>query len=48
MGLALNLIDSRLFNHSMPKEGNSGIIDELNSVQSTDMKYQLDKIFSFL
>ena len=31
----------------MPKEGSNGVIGKKNSMQSTDMKYQFNKIYFF-
>ena len=40
--------DSRSFNYSMPKQGSSWFIGGRNSMRSTDMKYQFNKIFLLL
>ena len=37
--------DSRSLSYSTPKKGISGVIGERNSMQSTDMKHQFNKIF---
>ena len=39
--------NSRSFNYSMPKEGSSGVTDEKNSMQSTDMNINLIRSFLF-
>ena len=41
-------LHSRSFNYYMPKKESSGVLRERNSMQSTDMKYQFNKIFSYL